>query len=106
MAGLFGNQLASFIMRLYSLNVLYAVLGALFLVEMIILIIWAKFISHPVWETKDNAVCADCAITCKGYRVVEWLGYDRKDDPNPQFRCESCKDVKLLQVKERVRIGK
>jgi OFA family oxalate/formate antiporter-like MFS transporter len=105
-AGLFGNQLASFIMRSFTLNILYAVLGALFLIEMIILIVWAKFISHPVWETKEDAVCADCEAHCRGYRIIEWLGYDRKDDPHPQFRCESCKDVKLIQVKERVRTGK
>jgi OFA family oxalate/formate antiporter-like MFS transporter len=41
-AGLFGNQLASFIMRAHSLSVLYAVLGSLFVIELAVLIIWAK----------------------------------------------------------------
>ncbi|MCL2457236.1 MAG: hypothetical protein FWD19_06785, partial [Defluviitaleaceae bacterium] len=104
-AGLCGNQLAAFIIREFNLSVLYAVLGILFVAEMIILIVWTKFISHPVWETKENAVCADCGDECKGYRIVEWLGYDRKDDTAPQFRCENCKDVKLLQVKEKVKAG-
>ena len=72
---------------------------------MAILIVWAKFVSHPVWETKEAAVCADCGCECKGFRIVEWLGYDRKDDTNPQFRCENCKDIKLLQVKEKVKAG-
>jgi OFA family oxalate/formate antiporter-like MFS transporter len=43
-AGLFGNQLASYIMRVYSLDVLYQVLGALFVLELIVLIVWAKVV--------------------------------------------------------------
>jgi OFA family oxalate/formate antiporter-like MFS transporter len=43
-AGLFGNQLASFIMRAYTLDILYAVLGALFAVELAVLIVWAKMV--------------------------------------------------------------
>jgi len=89
-AGLFGNQLAAYIMRSYNLSVLYLVLGSLFVIEMVILIVWAKFISHPVWETKEAAICADCGCECKGF---------------PQFRCEYCKDIKLLQVKEKVKAG-
>ncbi|MCL2456835.1 MAG: OFA family MFS transporter [Defluviitaleaceae bacterium] len=104
-AGLFGNQLAAYIIHSFSVNILYSVLGIMFVFEMIILIVWAKFISHPVWETKEAAICADCGCECKGYRIVEWLGYDRKDDTAPQFRCENCKDVKLLQVKEKVKAG-
>jgi OFA family oxalate/formate antiporter-like MFS transporter len=41
-AGLFGNQLAAFIMRTYSLDVLYLVLGALFVIELAVLAVWAK----------------------------------------------------------------
>ncbi|MDR0272235.1 MAG: OFA family MFS transporter [Clostridiales bacterium] len=104
-AGLFGNQLAAFIMRSYTLSTLYLILGTLFVIEMMILLVWGKFISHPVWETKDDAVCADCNCICKGYRIIEWMGYDRKNDANPQFRCEHCKDVKLMQVKEKVKTG-
>jgi OFA family oxalate/formate antiporter-like MFS transporter len=43
-AGLFGNQLASFIMRVYSLGFLYLVLGALFVVELVVLIVWARMV--------------------------------------------------------------
>ena len=43
-AGLFGNQLASYIMRAHSLSVLYLVLGLLFTVELAVLGIWAKII--------------------------------------------------------------
>ena len=41
-AGLFGNQLAAFIMRFYNLRILYIILGLLFLTELIVLIIWTK----------------------------------------------------------------
>jgi OFA family oxalate/formate antiporter-like MFS transporter len=104
-AGLFGNQMAAFIMANFNLSILYTVIGVLFTVEMVILIVWAYHISHPVWEVKDGAVCEDCGVTCRGYRITEWFGYDRKHDVNPQFRCEVCKDIKLLDVKQRVNVG-
>lgn len=43
-AGLFGNQLAAFIMREHDLSILYLVLGSLFVIELVILIIWAKIV--------------------------------------------------------------
>jgi OFA family oxalate/formate antiporter-like MFS transporter len=43
-AGLFGNQLAAFIMRSYSLDILYLVLGVLFTAELAVLVIWAKIV--------------------------------------------------------------
>ena len=45
-AGLCGNQLAAFVMRMYELWVLYAILGILFLVEVTVLIIWTKVVSR------------------------------------------------------------
>lgn len=54
--------------------------------------------ANPLWEIRDNAVCFDCGQVGRGYRVAEWLGYNRKQDKNPQFRCEHCKDIKLQDV--------
>jgi Nitrate/nitrite transporter len=44
-AGLVGNQFALFIMNNYDLKVLYACLGIIYTIELIILIIWAKTIT-------------------------------------------------------------
>jgi len=43
-AGLFGNQLAAFIIRSHSLGVLYLVLGTLFVIELVVLIVWARVV--------------------------------------------------------------
>ena len=101
-AGLFGNQLAAYTMRNHGLSALYMALGVLFVAELIIFLFWTKAVSRK-WETKENAVCADCGCECTGYRIVEWLGYDRKDDGDPEYRCSNCKDAKLLQVRSRLR---
>jgi hypothetical protein len=52
----------------------------------------------PLWEIDDDAVCADCGKEGKGYRITEWLGYNRRKDKHPEFRCEDCKDVKMSEV--------
>ena len=101
-AGLFGNQLAAYAMREHGLSTLYGILGCLFAAELAVFLAWAKAVSRK-WEIKENAVCADCGCECKGYRIVEWLGYDRKDDAEPQFRCADCKDAKLQQVRSKLR---
>ncbi|MCL2621545.1 MAG: hypothetical protein FWD32_00740 [Firmicutes bacterium] len=54
----------------------------------------------PLWEIKDNSICADCGVNCKGYRIVEWKGYPRANDENPQFRCENCSAKKMLLVEK------
>jgi hypothetical protein len=53
----------------------------------------------PLWEIRDEVDCFDCGKHGRGYRIAEWLGYNRKSDKNPEFRCEDCKDAKMREVK-------
>ncbi|MCL2540393.1 MAG: hypothetical protein FWE53_03055 [Firmicutes bacterium] len=55
---------------------------------------------NPLWEMKENVKCADCDHVGTGYRIVEWNGYSRANDENPQFRCEACRAKKLLEVEK------
>jgi hypothetical protein len=57
-AGLFGNQLAAFIMRNHSLDVLYWVLGVLFVIELTVLVIWAKIVLPRQKESKMRAAAS------------------------------------------------
>ncbi|MCL2801643.1 MAG: hypothetical protein FWD28_07805 [Treponema sp.] len=57
---------------------------------------------NPLWEINDDTVCYTCGKQGRGYRIAEWLGYNRIQDKNPQFRCEVCKDEKMREVKEKV----
>ncbi|MDR1736034.1 MAG: hypothetical protein LBR85_04090 [Oscillospiraceae bacterium] len=57
----------------------------------------------PLWEIKDDTVCHDCGATGRGYRIAEWLGYNRKQDKSPQFRCEACKDAKMSEVRSKIK---
>ena len=50
---------------------------------------------NPLWEVSPDVACADCGKVCRGYRLVKARNYDRLNDPNPQFRCESCSHKKL-----------
>jgi hypothetical protein len=52
----------------------------------------------PQWEIAEEAKCSDCGITERGYRVTEWLNYNRVEDQAPQFRCGSCAQAKLLEI--------
>ncbi|MCL2637658.1 MAG: hypothetical protein FWD48_04730 [Oscillospiraceae bacterium] len=52
----------------------------------------------PLWEIEEDIICADCGAKGKGYRITEWLGYNRRKDKAPEFRCETCKDVKMNEV--------
>ena len=56
----------------------------------------------PYWEIQDNVKCADCGKVGRGYRIVEWFGYNRTKDKHPEFRCEECKDRKMQEVSERI----
>jgi hypothetical protein len=49
---------------------------------------------NPLWEIKDEMICADCGVLCTGYRLVKTEKYDRLNDPNPEFRCEKCSQIK------------
>ena len=57
----------------------------------------------PYWEIRDNVTCSDCGKQGRGYRIVEWLGYNRSKDKNPEFRCESCKDHKYEEISKRLK---
>ncbi|MCL2197036.1 MAG: hypothetical protein FWB77_05420 [Treponema sp.] len=66
-----------------------------FWIDKIIFRVAAK---EPLWEIKDNTVCADCGKVGRSYRVVEWRGYNRRNVKNPQFRCETCREIKLSKL--------
>jgi hypothetical protein len=55
---------------------------------------------HPLWEIKDDVTCADCGITCQGYRLVKTKNYDRLNDPHPEFRCNSCSKEKKSRLEK------
>lgn len=62
----------------------------------------AAYKENPLWEIKEDVKCADCGCVGRGYRIVEWLDYNRSEDKNPQFRCEKCKDIKFNEVKGKI----
>jgi hypothetical protein len=63
--------------------------------------IFRNLAKNPLWEIRSDTVCVDCGKRGTGYRVAEWLGYDRRKDKNPQFRCETCRENKLQKIRER-----
>lgn len=60
-------------------------------------------VSEPLWEIRDDAVCVDCGHQGRGYRIAEWFHYHRINEKTPDFRCEHCKDRKMLQVRAKIR---
>jgi hypothetical protein len=58
-----------------------------------------KFIFSPKvqeWEIMNFGQCADCGAHAAVRRLrYDPRGYDRRDDPNPQFRCRECSERKL-----------
>lgn len=59
-------------------------------------------ILKEVWETQHNIICADCGMeTNKGFRLVQSKNYDKTNDQMPEFRCESCSEIKYQRVKEK-----
>jgi len=64
--------------------------------------IFRSLSKEPLWEIRDDIVCFDCGKKGRGYRIAEWLGYNRRQDINPQFRCEECKDIKAKEVKNKI----
>jgi len=57
-----------------------------------------KYASYPIC---GDVTCFDCGRQGRGCRIAEWLGYNRRQDKNPQFRCEECKDKKERKIKEK-----
>jgi hypothetical protein len=62
--------------------------------------IFRQLSDEPMWEIKENVACADCGKVGTGYRIVEWMGYNRHDDKHPQYRCEHCREIKMKQVEQ------
>jgi hypothetical protein len=57
----------------------------------------------PLWEIENDTVCADCGAQGRGYRITEWFGYNKRKDKSPQFRCETCKDIKMNEVSKKIK---
>jgi hypothetical protein len=68
-----------------------------------------RFIFSPKvqeWEVMALGRCVDCGK----YTAVRRLrydprGYDRRDDPDPEFRCRECSDIKLKELELGARKG-
>ena len=61
-------------------------------------IIFSKKRKYAIWSIMAKTVSADCGRTGRGYRLVESGNYDRNNDQQPQFRCESCSIKKADQL--------
>lgn len=51
------------------------------------------------WHVKESIICSDCKQLNRGYRLVKTENYDRSNDKNPQFRCESCSKSKTEKLR-------
>lgn len=56
--------------------------------------------SYPLWEVKENIICSDCGIECRGYRLIKTKNYDKSNDDAPKFRCEKCSARKSEELKK------
>lgn len=66
--------------------------------------IFKQLSSEPLWEIKEDIVCHDCHRKVdRGYRIVQWLMYDRLHDKNPQYRCSDCALKKAQIVKDSIK---
>jgi len=60
--------------------------------------IFTKDFNEPVWSVKTDVICSDCGRKARGYRLVYTKDYDRRNDSQPEFRCEICSEKKLLEI--------
>ena len=52
------------------------------------------------WEFMQLGKCADCGKYTAVRRLrYDPAGYDRRDDPDPEFRCNECSKMKLASLK-------
>jgi hypothetical protein len=51
------------------------------------------------WEVREEITCVDCGRVARGYRLVRSGDYDRTQDREPEFRCESCSRKKSERLK-------
>ena len=64
--------------------------------------IFTKDFNEPLWGVKENVVCVDCGKdVSRGYRVLMAQNYDKRNDPKPEYRCETCSNLKLNELRQR-----
>ncbi len=63
--------------------------------------IFTSPILAPQWEIKEQVRCADCGQVARGFRLVRTRNYDKTRDMHPEFRCATCSDRKLAELRER-----
>jgi hypothetical protein len=51
------------------------------------------------WEVKDRVMCVDCGREARGYRIARAGKYDRLEDAEPEFRCETCSGRKTEELR-------
>jgi len=64
-------------------------------------LIFKNNIFNSLWEIQEEIKCTDCGQIAKGFRLVKTKNYDKTEDKNAEFRCESCSKIKLEELKER-----
>lgn len=63
-------------------------------------IIFKVDFSNPLWEIKEDIICADCGNKCRGYRLIKTKNYDKVNDQNPKFRCQKCSNKKTSDLRK------
>lgn len=63
--------------------------------------IFSNKILRTIWDIKENVYCADCGKLCRGYRLVKTNKYDKSNENEPKFRCETCSTIKFNKLKEK-----
>jgi hypothetical protein len=63
--------------------------------------IFTSSIIIPQWEIKNEIQCVDCGEIAKGFRLVRTKNYDKTQDKTPEFRCGTCSEIKLKELKTR-----
>ena len=53
------------------------------------------------WEVKENIKCVDCGRVARGYRLTRSKNYDKTEDKEPEFRCETCSQRKAEELKRK-----
>lgn len=99
--------LAIVISCLSNMNTLIATIIANFIGGLIFFwvdqYIFKKVSKKPLWDIRDEVTCTDCGSIGAGYRIVEWLDYNKSNDEKPEYRCEKCRIEKMKQVKSRLK---
>jgi len=50
------------------------------------------------WEFLARGACHDCGKVDYVRRLVTAPGYDKRNDPHPQYRCAACSERKLTEL--------